>query len=108
MKKNKKSKNIDIISRLISCMKFATQLKIAQEERKKKDNNNLDALVKDISEDAYPGREHQGFLTSKNRYVDRKEAWKIADENNQIKFGKECSDNGDYSELVSENLYQND
>lgn len=64
-----------------------------------------------------PGREHQGFLTSTNRYVDRKEAWKIAKENNQIKYGLKASDksddamlNGlnpifDDSILISENLY---
>jgi hypothetical protein len=68
----------------------------------------LDALKSDIPEETYPGREDQGFLTSKNRYVDRKEGWKIAKENNQIKFGKEFSDNGDDSELISENLYKED
>jgi hypothetical protein len=50
-------------------------------------------------------RMHQGFLTSKNRYVDRKEAWKIAKENNQIKYGLEASDRGEDSILISENLY---
>lgn len=50
-------------------------------------------------------REDQGFLTSQNRYVNRKEAWKIAKENNQIKHGLEVSDRGDDSELISENLY---
>jgi hypothetical protein len=52
-----------------------------------------------------PGRESQGFLTSLNRYVDRKEAWKIAKENKQIKFGLEASENGEESILISENLY---
>jgi hypothetical protein len=52
-----------------------------------------------------PGREHQGFLTSLNRFVNRKEAWKIAKLNNQIRFGLVASDNGDDSELISENLY---
>ena len=65
----------------------------------------LYAFVGDFSEQAEPGREHQGFLTSKNRYVDRKEGWKIANENNQIKFGKKASDRGEESELISENLY---
>ena len=65
----------------------------------------LDALNNDIPDRTYPGRESQGFLTSTNRYVDRKEAWKIADANGQIKFGREVSDNGDDSELISENLY---
>jgi hypothetical protein len=48
---------------------------------------------------------HHGFLTSTNRFVDRKEAWKIAKENNQIQFGLIASDNGDDSILISENLY---
>ena len=65
----------------------------------------LDALNSNIPERTYPGREDQGFLTSKNRYVDRKEGWKIANENNQIKFGKKASDRGEESELISENLY---
>lgn len=52
-----------------------------------------------------PEREDQGFLTSKNRFVDRKEAWKIAKENNQIKFGLKASDKGEDSILISENLY---
>ena len=38
MKKNKKSKDIDSIKRLIAHMKFATQLKIAQEKNKKNIN----------------------------------------------------------------------
>lgn len=32
---------------------------------------------------------HQGFITSLDRYVDRKEAWIIAKENNQITWGLE-------------------
>lgn len=65
----------------------------------------LKMLQPSIKEEDEPGREQQGFLTSTGRYVDRKEAWNIASENNQIKFGKEFSDNGDDSELISENLY---
>jgi len=52
-----------------------------------------------------PDRDEQGFLTSENRFVSRKEAWVIAKENNQIKFGLEASENGEFSELISENLY---
>jgi hypothetical protein len=52
-----------------------------------------------------PQREHQGFLTSLNRYVDRKEGWKIAKENNQIQWGLSSSENGADSQLISENLY---
>jgi hypothetical protein len=40
MKKRKESKDIDKIKKLIAHMDFATQLKIAQEDRKKKSNNN--------------------------------------------------------------------
>jgi len=64
-----------------------------------------DLLSKYITYDDLPDREHQGFLTSFNRYVDRKEAWKIAKLNNQIQFGYEASENGDDSKLISENLY---
>ena len=48
-----------------------------------------------------PKREHQGFLTSHNRYVDRVEAWKIAKANDQIVYDKDSSDEF----LISENLY---
>lgn len=65
----------------------------------------LRQLKPDITEDEEPDRTMQGFLTSLNRYVDRKEAWKIAKANNQIKFGLEVSDNGEDSILISENLY---
>lgn len=57
----------------------------------------------DMSEDDY--RSHQGFITSFDRYVDRKEAWKIAMSNSQIQFGLKASENGDESILISENLY---
>ncbi len=50
-------------------------------------------------------RKSQGFITSHDRYVDRKEAWKIAKDNDQIIFGKEASENGEDSILISENLY---
>lgn len=49
-------------------------------------------------------KEAEGFLTSEKRFVDRKEAWKIAVANNQINF-KKFPDNGENSELISENLY---
>lgn len=50
-------------------------------------------------------RRHQGFITSNNRYVDRREAYKIAKAQGQIKFGADASDNGEDSVLISENLY---
>lgn len=64
---------------------------------------SCDVIVKHV-----PDRKEQGFLTSNNRFVDRVEAWKIAKYNNQIKYGIEVSDNGDNSELISENLYFDD
>jgi len=45
-----------------------------------------------------------GFLTSENRYVTRKEAWKIAYDNDQIMFGRDAVD-PDQMLLISENLY---
>jgi len=50
-------------------------------------------------------RKHQGFMTSHDRFVDRKEGWKIAVENNQVVIGLAASDNGEESILISENLY---
>lgn len=47
-----------------------------------------------------PGNDKQGFLTSWNRFIDRKEAYKIAKENNQIRWGK-----NEERILISENLY---
>lgn len=48
--------------------------------------------------------EIQGFLTSKHRFVDRYEAWKIAAEQNQIvrRCGGDTENGG---KLFSENLY---
>ena len=57
----------------------------------------------DMSDDNY--REHQGFITSLDRYVSRKEGWTIAKSNSQIQFGLEASENEDESILISENLY---
>ena len=50
-------------------------------------------------------RKHQGFITSLDRYVDRKAGWNIAKANNQIQFGLASSENEDDSILISENLY---
>jgi hypothetical protein len=65
----------------------------------------LRKLKPELKDDELPGRETQGFITSENRFVDRKEGWKIAKENNQIKWGLEASENGNDSQLISENLY---
>ena len=54
-----------------------------------------------------PSREHQGFLTSYNRYVDRKEGFQIAKANNQIAYGLKATETEDPDDaiLISENLY---
>ena len=65
----------------------------------------LRKLKPDLKDDELPNRVDQGFLTSENRFVDRREGWKIAKENNQIKWGLEASENGEQSQLISENLY---
>ncbi len=56
-----------------------------------------------LSDDDLPQREDQGFLTSLNRFVDRKEAFKIAKGNDQI-FHK-MFDDVDEGILASEDLY---
>lgn len=66
-------------------------------------NNVIGDFINSLSEDEI--RNHQGFITSLDRYVNRKEGWKIAKENNQIQFGLDASENGDESILISENLY---
>ena len=54
-----------------------------------------------LTEEDY--RDHQGFVTSTNRYVNRKEAWKIALENNHLYMVYVSL--GDESILISENLW---
>ena len=78
----------------------------------------LTDLVGELESDKLPSRDHQGFLTSKNRYVGREEAWVIAKANEQIVYGlKTCDRDNDKidewlglegpqkSILISENLY---
>lgn len=43
----------------------------------------------------------QGFITNINRFVDRKEALKIAIDANQLKVDNQCN----YKQLFSEDLY---
>ena len=62
-------------------------------------------MCPNIADTSLPQREDQGFLTSLNRHVDRIEGWKIAKENNQIKWGLNASDDNEESQLISENLY---
>lgn len=49
-------------------------------------------------------RDSQGFITSTDRYVDRREGFKIAKDNDQIQFGLDSCDDEDQT-LISENLY---
>lgn len=66
-------------------------------------NDTIGDLIKSLSIEEI--RKHQGFVTSLDRYVDRKEGWIIAKNNNQIQYGLYASDNGEDSILISENLY---
>lgn len=50
--------------------------------------------------DCESGENEQGFLTNLNRFVDRQEAWKIAEKANQI-----VRQSGGYGTLYSECLY---
>jgi hypothetical protein len=71
---------------------------------KQKDiNDAIGDIIREMTLDDH--RKHQGFITSLDRYVDRREGWTIAKENNQIQFGETASENGQDSTLISENLY---
>lgn len=54
--------------------------------------------------DTLSDKEEQGFITSKYRFVDRTEAWKIAVEQKQI-VRRVGGDDLDGGTLYSENLY---
>ena len=64
--------------------------------------NVLKGILGDYTQavDYKPERDHQGFLTSKNRFVDRKEAWIIAEKQNQI-----IRVSGGEGTLYSEDIY---
>jgi len=66
---------------------------------------DVNEYLKSINMSDNDYREHQGFITSLDRYVNRKEGFKIAKANNQILFGLSASNNGEDSILISENLY---
>lgn len=68
-----------------------------------KGDMNMYLKTLDMSDDDY--KKHQGFITSLDRYVDRREGWKIAKANNQIQFGLTASENEEDDILISENLY---
>jgi len=65
--------------------------------------NVIKLLVEDLNEEDIPDRKDQGFLTSKNRYVSRNEAFKIAQENKQIWHS--LHEGVEENQLVSEDLY---
>ena len=65
----------------------------------------LQKLLPTLKDIELPGRNKQGFLTSLNRYVDRKDGYKIAKSNKQIKFGPTDSNSEEDQILISENLY---
>jgi len=80
--------------------------------------DTLKSLIGEINPNKIPKQNHQGFLTSKNRYINREDAWVIAKEQNQIFYGlnshylgddiliKELKINKSYKPiLISENLY---
>lgn len=66
----------------------------------------IEGLIGDIDMSKIPARDKQGFLTSKNRYVSRAEAFKIAKENNQITH--KMFDNDETGSLNSEDLWWGD
>ena len=66
-------------------------------------SERIGTLINSMSEEEV--RDYQGFMTSTNRYVNRKEGWQIAKANNQIQFGLKASENEEDSILISETLY---
>lgn len=80
-----------------NCYQTITDLRGDLDKYFKSLNTSLNKLETDYGQ--------PGFITSLDRYVDRKEGWVIAKANNQIQFGLAASENGDDSILISENLY---
>lgn len=58
---------------------------------------NYFMLVELYAKDRDMGSETQGFMTTKNRFVDRKEAYKIAKAAGQLLIEKECSELDSYN-----------
>ncbi len=63
----------------------------------------LEDVIRNMSEQDM--KNHHGFITSLDRYVNRKEAWIIAKENNQIVYGLNAQVDDENAILISENLY---
>lgn len=64
---------------------------------------NVNTYLRNLNLSDEDYRKQPGFITSLDRFVNRKEGWEIAKLNNQIQFGN--SDNNDDEILISENLY---
>jgi len=66
-------------------------------------NEKIGELIKAMSPEDI--KRHQGFITSFDRFVDRRQAWKIAKANNQIRPIplEDCPKEEQI--LISENLY---
>jgi len=86
----------------ILCASVMYKGQIVSAHRHKDCHKLLRALLGDECDESV-GRESQGFLTSHNRHVDRKEGFKIAKANNQIIHS--MFDNDDEGILTSEDLY---
>jgi len=64
----------------------------------------LDILGVDYQNEVVCGRDHQGFITSKNRYVGRREGFQIALAAKQIPESR-ISNDDEMNILTSEDLY---
>ena len=89
------------IPEFILCASIMFEGKIVSARRHKDCYNLLEGLLK--VDAVTVGREAQGFLTSKGRFVDRKEGFKIAKANDQIWHN--MHDDRDEGKLTSEDLY---
>ena len=69
----------------------------------KSPSERIGTLIQSMTEEEQ--RIHQGFITSLDRYVDRREGWDIAKANNQIQFGLIACGDVDDNILILENLY---
>ena len=86
---------------LILCAAVMYEGKIVSGRRHKDCYRLLEGLLG--IDDVDIGREAQGFLTSKGFFVNRKEGFKIAKDNDQIWHN--MHDDRDEGELTSEDLY---
>lgn len=71
--------------------------------RRHNDCNNTLRLLAGLNVTELPEREKQGFITSLGRFIDRKEAFLMAKENNQIYH--KMFDDDSTGELTSEDIF---